>query len=79
VSPRRKLALLGRSLAEAALPRRASSEPPLREARFLIDAVALAVPPSRQKSPWSVEDRLVWVLDLFERLARAEQVGSGGA
>ncbi len=79
MSPRRKLALLGRSLAEAALPRRASSEPPLREARFLIDAVALAVPPSRQKSPWSVEDRLVWVLDLFERLARAEQVGSGGA
>ncbi len=81
VSGRRKLALLGQSVIEAALPWRLSAEPPLAEARYLISAVAAAppAPPVPPPSPWIVEQRVVWVLDLFERLARAEQVGSGGA
>jgi phytoene synthase len=81
VVPRgRKLALLGRSLAEAALPWRLSGEAPLPEARYLIEAVAAASPrhPPAPTS-WFLEARLIWVLDLFERLARQEQVGSGGA
>jgi phytoene synthase len=84
VPGRRKLALLGRSLIEAALPWPLSPEAPLTEARFLIDAVASAPPPAPiAPPPWAVEERVVWVLDLFERLAQrervgGEQLGSGG-
>ena len=80
VSKWRKLALLGRSLVEAGLPCRLSTEAPLAEARYLISAVAGAplAPTVAAPSPWIVEDRVVWVLDLFERLARREQVGSSG-
>ncbi len=79
VSGRRKLALLARSCAEAVLPRGRLAAAVLPEARFLIDAVAAAPPPSlTAPAPWMVEEKLVWVLDLFERLARREQFGSGG-
>jgi phytoene synthase len=79
VSGRRKLALLGRSAIESVLPWKLSPEAPLPEARFLIDAVAAAPPPAPIAStPWVVEERLVWVLDLFERLAQREQLGGGG-
>ncbi len=84
VPGRRKLALLGRSLLEAALPWPLSPEAALPEARFLIDAVASAPPPAPiAPAPWVVEERVVWVLDLFERLAQrervgGEQLGSGG-
>jgi phytoene synthase len=84
VPGRRKLALLGRSLIEAALPWSLSPEAPLPEACFLIDAVAAAPPPApAAPPPWAVEERVVWVLDLFERLAQrervgGEQLGSGG-
>jgi phytoene synthase len=75
VPGRRKLALLGRSLVETALPWRLSPEAPLPEARFLIEAVAAAAPAPLAPQRWIVEDRVVWVLDLFERLAQREQVG----
>jgi phytoene synthase len=80
VSGRRKLRLLGRSLAEAVLPWRLSAEPALPQARFLIDAVAAAPAPlpATPLGTGFVEDRVVWVLDLFERLARQEELGSGG-
>jgi phytoene synthase len=77
VPGRRKMALLGRSIADAALPRRLSREPPLPQACFLIDAVAAAPPPpAPPPALWIVEAQVVWVLDLFERLARSERVGS---
>ncbi len=85
VPGRRKLALLGRSLIDTVLPWRLSADGPLAEARFLIDAVAAApLPPPVAPALWYVEERVVWVLDLFERLAQRErvggqQVGSGGA
>jgi phytoene synthase len=76
VSGRRKLALLARSVAEAALPARATRTAPLAEARYLIDAVAIAPPPLPVPPPaWYVEDRLVWVLELFARLDNREQIG----
>jgi phytoene synthase len=80
VSGRRKLALLGRSVAQSVLPWTLSPEAPLPEARFLVDAVAAAPPPAPPVAPvpWVVEERLVWVLDLFERLAQREQLGGGG-
>ena len=62
------------------MPWTLSADAPLPEAAYLIDAVASALPPqlTAPPPPWFVEDRLVWVLDLFERLARREQVGSSG-
>jgi phytoene synthase len=85
VPGRRKLALLGRSLAEAAFPGRLPTEAPLPEARYLIDAVAAApaARPAEPPPPWFLEARLVWVLELFARLDQREQmgqqqVGSGG-
>jgi phytoene synthase len=79
VPGRRKLALLGRSLVESVLPWPLSPDAPLPEARFLVDAVAAAPPAAPvPPQPWIVEDRLVWVLDLFERLAQREELGRGG-
>jgi phytoene synthase len=76
VSGRRKLALLGRSLVETMLPWPLANDPALPEARFLVDAVAAAPPPAQMAPPpWVVEQRVVWVLDLFERLAQREQIG----
>jgi phytoene synthase len=79
VPPARKLALLGRSMAEAVIPWRLSAEPALPEAAFLIDAVAAARPPAVKAAPsgTGVEGQLIWVLDLFERLAQREQIGRG--
>jgi 15-cis-phytoene synthase len=84
VSGRRKLAVLGRTLA----PWRTDWSPPgkmvpavqLRETRFLIDAVA-AQPAVRQPQVASrpIEDRVVWVIDLFTRLERRDQLLRGGS
>jgi phytoene synthase len=65
-----------------AAPRRSLVAPPLEEARFLVDAVA-AVPDWPEESKgmirppirwWSITDRVIWVLDLFERLERREEL-----
>lgn len=45
----------------------------LHETRFLIDAVR-AMPEPHLPRARSIEDRLVWVIDLFERLERRDQM-----
>lgn len=82
----RKLVLLARALAEAGLTvRMAAEEAPLPAARFLVDAAAAAAtrtPPAapswRERRWWNLDDRMAWVIDLFERLERREQVGGSG-
>jgi phytoene synthase len=74
----RKLAILARRLASLALQSRARSGQsiaPLAEVRFLIDAVVAHphVPPAPRRAK-PVEDRVVWVLDLFTRLEQRDQL-----
>jgi len=87
VSTRRKLAVLARMLAlqEAEwIPAKALPVgTQLDETRFLIEAVA-AMPP--RDAGWivkartrSVEDRVVWVIDLFSRLERRDQLQRSGS
>ena len=84
VSSSRKLALLGGMLTRfdsewkpAGKPMRCTVQS--AETRFLVDAV-MSVPfgdagqQRRQKKVRSVEDRVVWVIDLFERLERRDQL-----
>ncbi|MDQ0355851.1 phytoene synthase [Rhodoplanes tepidamans] len=75
VRGRRKLALLARSFATAPLVPKAPPAEPLAETRFLIDAVVPLgrVRPDPARAPWwDLARRVVWVLDLFERLGQRE-------
>ncbi|MET0707422.1 MAG: phytoene/squalene synthase family protein [Tardiphaga sp.] len=77
VSGRRKLAVLARRLAFAT-PVVAPDLAALPETRFLLDAVAATPPRERTKLRGKpVEDRVVWVLDLFTRLERRDQLQRG--
>jgi 15-cis-phytoene synthase len=87
VSTNRKLAVLARMLAllqtDWAPARSLAPAGQLDETRFLIEAVAAR--PLREPSPAadagtkSVEDRVVWVIDLFTRLERRDQLLRGGS
>lgn len=89
VVPRsRKVALLARAMVNLAPAGAAKPAPCLRANRFLVDAAALPLllpvsTPSHAvamaSAPWwridkRLEDRVVWVIALFERLERREQV-----
>jgi len=76
----RKLGLLLRALTTLVPSRDGAAAPPLAANRFLVDAVVLSTPealPVREPSAGrkgSPTDRLVWVIELFDRLERqAEQ------
>jgi 15-cis-phytoene synthase len=76
VAPLRKATVMAKAMAALMSP--ASAAAPLPEADFLIDAVASASAMPRRfdedRLPWwDLERRLVWLLDLFERLERREQ------
>ncbi len=76
VAPRRKAVVVAKAM--MALMSRANVATPLPEAGFLIDAVAAAPakPPSRDDGRlawWDLDRRLVWLIDLFERLERREK------
>ncbi|MGJ5050598.1 phytoene/squalene synthase family protein [Bradyrhizobium oligotrophicum] len=81
VSMPRKLQLLGKAAAMSLLQEQPSLAPPRPEARILIEAVVAAdaqrphaiAPPRR-----TVHDRALWVLDLFERLERRDQLLRSG-
>jgi 15-cis-phytoene synthase len=86
VSNRRKLAVLARMLAlietEWTPARRLGPMDQFDETRFLVDAVAAsplrdAGPPKVKARP--VEDRVVWVIDLFARLERRDQLQRTGS
>jgi 15-cis-phytoene synthase len=74
VPPARKLALLGGSLANTFRRAGRIEAPPLAEARHLIDAVMAA--PMPRPVP-CVDSRIVWLIELFDRLERREQERSG--
>jgi len=87
VSTDRKLAVLARTLAlletEWVPARKLAPMTQLDETRFLIEAVAAtplreAARPARVRAK-PIEDRVVWVIDLFTRLERRDQLLRGGS
>ncbi|HLN47512.1 MAG TPA: phytoene/squalene synthase family protein [Magnetospirillaceae bacterium] len=77
----RKAAALSAVLRSLAFPPPPSDAPPLEETRFLVDtcvqpslAVVTAVLPARR-----LRERVLWLIDLFERLERADQLARGGS
>lgn len=75
VSAPRKALQLSRALAMAPLPARSVVAPPLDETRFLVEAVVAAPPrPTVDETGGRIEKRVVWVLDLFERLERRQRI-----
>ena len=87
VSTKRKLAVLARILVlletEWAPARRLGPAAQMDETRFLVEAVAAA--PVRDAARLStprarpIEDRVVWVIDLFARLERRDQLQRTGS
>lgn len=83
VSSKRKLVVLARTLAllesEWMPAKNVAASAQLDETRFLIAAVAAT--PTRQREPnvrlKPIEDRVVWVIDLFARLERRDQLQRG--
>jgi phytoene synthase len=82
VSWSRKLRLLGHAFAASLVVPELASQPAQFEARFLIDAVAASLPPrlagSVEPSRKRTMDRAVWVIELFDRLERREQLIRSG-
>jgi len=82
VPARIKAWVVMRTLATLPVLKKDDANPPLEETRFLVEAVtgALARQPAPAEQitrgvPWrNPVDRIVWVIDLFERLERREQV-----
>ena len=83
VPGRRKMALLARSFAPHAPAGHLIADPPLDAVAYLVAAVveapACAVPVARRggvKMPdFGVDERISWVIDLFDRLEQREQLG----
>ena len=83
VSLGRKLGVLGRSFLTIDFHPRDHRLACLAEVRFLIDVIPaslpreldLARPAPLQPSWWNLDDRVAWVVDLFDRLERREQLG----
>jgi len=77
VPARRKARLLALALAAAVRAPPGRPHAPLEATRFLVEAAAL--PHAAVPIPWwNLYERLVWVIGLFERLERREQVGRSG-
>ena len=81
VSMRRKLQLLGKAAVVSLLQEEPSLAPLRPEARILIDAVVVtdglrphALAPPRR----TLQDRALWLIDLFERLERRDQLSRSG-
>jgi 15-cis-phytoene synthase len=81
VSSRRKLGLLAQALAASLERREGLAEPGHPAVQFLLDAVTASTPPRSvaARSPRKrIVDRAVWVIDLFERLERRDQLLRNG-
>jgi phytoene synthase len=70
VSGSRKLRLLGAALVRSGLPALLDTVPTEAPARYLVDAACEAPSPDPRVE---FQGRVGWVLDLFERLERADQ------
>ena len=75
VSGARKIGLLGRALASAPWLNAVDSSPPLSAVGFLVDAVATAPAHVARPRPEALGPQIMRVLEMFERLERAEQFG----
>jgi phytoene synthase len=79
VSGARKARLLAGAIAVAALPAAATPAPPLAATRYLVEAVMESPAPGTNaplRPPWwNLYARIVWALELFERLERRERAG----
>ena len=71
----RKARLVARALAASPFLPRASSAPALDQVAFLIEAVARAPAPMRARPAGAIGPQFLRVLDIFERLERAERYG----
>jgi 15-cis-phytoene synthase len=71
----RKFALVAAAAARGAALSVEAVEPPLAAAQFLIEAVAPHRPAIAALRPFSFEARFVRVLEIFERLERADTMG----
>jgi phytoene synthase len=80
VSGRRKAWVLACGLGGVALPLRSLSGTPVPEGAFLVDAVVQTAPrpiiPQSAAPWWAMADRLVWTIDLFERLEQRERMST---
>jgi len=77
VPGRRKAGLLARALVAAPRRKTYALLPPLEEARFLVEAVAAArAPAPHMAASADFGQRLVWLIQLFERLERRQALGS---
>jgi len=74
VGGRRKLALIAAAALRTPTLARGQPAPPLAATQFLIDAVARQRPPIPGRG-YSLSGHFVRVLEIFERLERAEQMG----
>jgi len=82
VSGPRKARVLALALAAAAYAGDAGSAPPLPATRFLVDAVVrtahrdcdAATEEVQRMAWWNLSARIAWILDLFERLERREEI-----
>ena len=72
VSAGRKLRLAAQTLVAMALPELREWAPALEEARFLVDAVAADILPPPGPTAGCLSRRLIWLIELFERLERRE-------
>ncbi|MES2423695.1 MAG: phytoene/squalene synthase family protein [Pseudomonadota bacterium] len=81
VSPSRKALLLGWSVLCLTPPQAAAALPPLPQTRYLVDAAAgtapLSVTITMPPPWWDLVGRVVWVIDLFERMGQRERAPFG--
>lgn len=74
VLPRRQMVLLARATLAAVNPKSGAHHPALPQVRFLMDAIVETPAPTRPIIPWwRIADRIVWVIELFERMGRHDQ------
>lgn len=71
VSSRRKVALAAQAMVPKRSPDGGVFEAPLAAVRFLVEAASASVPPV-PRPRISITDRVVWALELFEKLERAD-------
>ncbi|MFO1151834.1 MAG: phytoene/squalene synthase family protein [Alsobacter sp.] len=74
----RKVALLGRAIAAAAMPGRMAQDPPLAQTRYLVDSAARAHAPAA--APWQViDERVGWMIEVLGSLERRQLEASAAA
>jgi phytoene synthase len=71
----RKVSLLAEASLCAFIPQSLAPSPALPETAYLVDAVARERGPEVARAPASLRSRALKVLEMFERLERAEQMG----